>query len=216
MSMNVAAVAAAKGLTEMAACRRLRRMAAKVPADQAIVELGAYMGRTTAWLALGASEGNGAKVWSIDPWDLGADHDTSTIPVRFEGGYASGRYASDDTYRAFWEHMHATGAAGRVVAVKGHGATSGAHWIGPPVGLLWHDAIHTADAVEADLRAWLPHMADHAVIVCHDAGQPAFGVIEGAGRALADDPRWDWEGRVLHRWKKRPDRRGTLTIRSAP
>src|SRR5690606_15270126 len=72
--LNVHAITDQKiavGLVENPCCFRLREYAAKVPADQAIVELGAFKGRTTGWLALGASEGNGAVVHSVDPWDEG-------------------------------------------------------------------------------------------------------------------------------------------------
>src|SRR5690606_41792884 len=58
------------GLVELAVCQRLRALAAQVPADAAIVGLGAYQGRATGWLLLGASEGQGAHVPTVDPRTL--------------------------------------------------------------------------------------------------------------------------------------------------
>lgn len=199
--MNEAAVLAGKGLTERAACRRLRLLARRVPADQCIVELGAYKGRTTAWLALGASEGLGARVVSVDPW---GQVDVPGYDSKWEGGYATGAYS--EARAEFDEHMRATGAA--VTVLQGTAEAIGRQWFGDQVGLLWHDAQHTAEAVQADLEAWLPHMAEHSTIVCHDACQAAFGVRQGAARALGTG----WGVGVVHRWKKKPDRRGTITF----
>ena len=58
-----------RGQVELAACQLLRDLAARVPADQAIVELGAFAGRSTGWLLLGAQDGHGAHVTTVDPWE---------------------------------------------------------------------------------------------------------------------------------------------------
>lgn len=191
------------GLTELAACQRLRSLAAAVPADQAIVELGAYAGRTTGWLLLGAQDGYSAPVVSVDPWGERTD------------GYDrySGRYIEAERLHA--EHMTRIGATPEQhTAVRGRAVDVGTGWVSPPVGLLWHDAEHSADAVEADLRAWLPHLSPTAVVVLHDAANPRCGVVEGAGRVL-DTPGWDWPGELL-RWQRKPDKRGALIVRRVP
>src|SRR5690606_14324104 len=59
------------GYTTDGGCDRLAQLAAEIPADQAIVELGVYLGRSLAALATGAQQGHGAHVWGVDPWDLG-------------------------------------------------------------------------------------------------------------------------------------------------
>lgn len=48
----------------------LRELAMGVPADQAIVEIGTYRGKSACYLADGAAAGNGAHVWTVDPHDL--------------------------------------------------------------------------------------------------------------------------------------------------
>src|SRR6185312_306811 len=48
----------------------LADFAAGVPADQEIVELGVFQGRTALIMAWGASQGNGAHVTAVDAWDL--------------------------------------------------------------------------------------------------------------------------------------------------
>ena len=114
---------------------------------------------------------------------------------------------------AYLAHLTEAGVADLVTPVQGYGAEIAALYEGPPVGLLWHDAEHTVEAVAKDLRAWLPHMADGSVIVLHDAGNPNFGVADGAKRVLAHRKGWDWAGRELQLWPKQPDRRGILIVR---
>ena len=57
-------------LTPLATLEPLYDLAAMVPADEAIVELGTYRGASACWLAAGAQSGLGAHVWTIDPHDL--------------------------------------------------------------------------------------------------------------------------------------------------
>jgi hypothetical protein len=193
----------APGLVERAACARLRALAAAVPAGEAIVELGAYRGRATGWLLLGAQEGHGAHVTSVDPWEQRAGQD-------YEG-----RIAGVESARpGFEEYTRRIGATGERLTVRqGYAADVGRSWSGPPVGLLWHDAGHGAEEVAADLAVWLPHMAPGAVVALHDAGNPLWGVTEGARRVLVDAPGWDWGGRELTLWARRPERRGLLLVR---
>jgi len=204
----------AKGAVERAVCRRLRVLAQAVAADHRIVELGAFKGRTTGWLALGAEEGNGAVVTTVDPWEL---RPLSSWPDGYFDLKVIGEYGQRATYDAFREHMTRCGidakgrGAAQVEIRKGYAATVGERW-SSPIGLLWHDAEHTAEAVAADLEVWAPHVVPGGWVVLHDAGNPNFGVVEGAAKVL-DNMHWNWRGRRLLRWKKRPDRRGALFVR---
>jgi hypothetical protein len=200
----------AVGAVENPACWRLREFAKAVPADLAIVELGAYRGRTAGWLALGASEGAGARVYSVDPWD---DKPADSWPEGYADRRVKDEYGSTDTRLAYLAHLDECGISELVTPIQGFGHEIGKTWDGPKVGLLWHDAEHHAEAVTRDLRAWLPHMADDSVIVLHDAGDPRFGVNQGAKAALSRLKAWDWAGRELQLWPKQPDKRGILIVR---
>lgn len=201
------------GLVELAVCQRLRALAAQVPADEAIVELGAYQGRATGWLLLGASEGQGAHVTTVDPWTLYKPRQDTPEEL-------SVLYGRAETYAVFKQHMDAIGATpDRLTVKRGYAHTIGRKWVGGPVGLLWHDAEHSADAVARDLEAWLPHLSEGAVVVLHDAGNPEYGVVEGALRVLGDGWQFEDEDGRLHdepqviRWRKNPQRRGMLVAR---
>lgn len=210
--LNIEAITSqrvALGLVENPCCWTLRERAAKVPSDQAIVELGAFKGRSTGWLALGASEGNGARVHSVDPWDDGS------IPAGYRDHAPSvAEYTLSETRKAYEAHLDETGIRPLVEVHQTTAVEAAAAWDGPKVGLLWHDALHRAQDVRDDVRAWLPHMADTAVIVLHDVGDPRLGVEAGAKTALARRKSWDWEGREIHLWAKQPTRRGFMIVRT--
>jgi hypothetical protein len=199
----------AVGAVENPACWRLREYAALVPADQVIVEIGAFKGRTAGWLALGASEGSGAHVYSVDPWD-------QRLPDSWPEGYADRRitdqYGTSEAREFYLRHLDECRIADRVTPIQGFGVEVGKGWDGPKVGLLYHDAEHTKEAVAADLRAWLPHMADRSTVVLHDVGDPNFGVEAGAQAALARRKGWDWQGREIQLWPKQPTKRGILIV----
>lgn len=203
------------GSVELAACRRLRALAARVPADQAIVELGVYQGRATGWLLLGAQEGHGAHVTAVDPWGMRRD------------GYSpdSGHYTHPATYQAFRTHMGRIGVdTGTLTTKRGYARSVATKWRGPQVGLLVHDAEHTAGAVEADLAAWAGHLAEDAAVVVHGASSP--DVRAGVAAALGTEYRqgwrylgpdgWSHHEPVLIPWVRRPGRRGLVVAHRDP
>jgi hypothetical protein len=49
------------------------------------------------------------------------------------------------------------------------GAEAGNAWRDESVGLLFVDGAHDYQAVDADLRAWLPHLSSNATVLMHDA-----------------------------------------------
>ena len=208
MKVNMDAVKVGRGVVERAACRRLRVLAGRVPVREAIVELGAYCGRSTGWLVAGSK---GAHVWSVDPWET---LDTDAVSERYaavEPKYRNGDYlTAGDVWRA---HMVKCQVTPRMVtAVRSTALEAAERWSGPLVGLLFHDAQHTAEAVAADLEAWLPHMAERATVALHDIGQKAYGVEDGAGPVLTAAG-FDWANRERLLWKKDPTRRGLAVVR---
>lgn len=190
----------AVGLVENPCCWALEALAAHVPADQAIVEIGAFKGRSTGWLALGAQKGNGARVVSIDP------HDDGELPRGYPATPTTPTYTEPTTREAYLAHLERTGVAPFVDYMQATAVDAAKAYTGPKVGLIWHDGIHTATQVAADLRAWIKHAADDAVIVLHDTDDARYGVAQGAERALtgskAARDAWAWESRIIHPWPK--------------
>lgn len=140
-------------------------LASDVPADQAIVEVGSYLGRSTCFLASGAREGLGARVWAVDPWDLPGNRDAKRHP-----------FTAVSTRESFHAHLEACGVADQVTPVQAFSVPAAAEWDGPPIGLLFIDAVHTYEAVSADFAAWRPHVIDGGVVAFDDANTSRFGV----------------------------------------
>lgn len=212
---NIDVIRRQSGWLEPDACQRLRSLTADVPADEAIVEIGAYRGKSTGWLALGSSEGYGAPVFSIDTWDT---RGLETWPEDHPG-YID-KYADPQVRADYDAHLEAAGITDIVSPICGWSTDVAKTWKKderPKVGLLWHDASHLHNEVVADLKAWLPLMASDAVVVLHDAGNPTCGVYSAAEEVFANRRKFDWAGRELAPWIHNGTdtlKRGTLTVRT--
>lgn len=57
-----------EGWLSVAEGQRLAYLASMVPTSLAIVELGSWKGKSTAWLASGSKLGHGAQVYAADHW----------------------------------------------------------------------------------------------------------------------------------------------------
>jgi hypothetical protein len=99
--------------------------------------------------------------------------------------------------------------------VQATATAAASRWAGPPVGLLFHDAEHSAKAVARDIYLGKGLVAPGGVVVLHDAGNPQMGVVEGAKQVL-DNQAWAWKTRQLFRWGRAPLRRGVLIVRKRP
>lgn len=215
MSLNLDAIRKQPGWLEPEACQLLRQLASEVPADQVVVEIGAYRGKSTGWLALGSSEGNQAPVVSVDTWDTrGIDTWPQDHP-----GYVD-KYPDPQVRADYDTHLQRAGITELVEAICGWSTDVAKAWKKderPKVGLLFHDGSHYHDDVLADLKAWIPLMASNAVVVLHDATNPTCGVYTAAEEAFKTRRKFDWAGRTITPWLvngKDTGRRGTLVIRS--
>jgi hypothetical protein len=134
----------------------LRGLAAEVPADQAIVEIGSYKGMSTAHLATGSKEGHGAPVFAVDPWDL---------PGNVYGKHGYSAPIVREEFEAQLRHLRLWS---RVTPVQGFSTVIARGWDGPPVGLLFIDGDHEERAVRSDVEAWTPHLAPQHVLAFDD------------------------------------------------
>jgi len=134
----------------------LRRLAAAVPAGRAIVEIGSFKGKSTAFLADGARAGGGARVFAVDPWDLPGNP------------YGKHGFSAPAVREAFESQLKACRLWGRVTPVRAFSVDAAAAYDGPPIGLLYIDGDHEEVAVRADVAAWSPHLAPDHVLVFDD------------------------------------------------
>ena len=158
----------------------LADLAVQVPADQEIVEIGVFHGRTALQLAWGARQGSGAHVTGIDPWDL--------------QGNTYGPPFTDASPRR-WAHHHVKtlGYGKDITLVQGFSHEVAAKWVDDagehpkPVGLLFVDGDHSKEGARRDIEAWAPHLADGARIAVDDYGHPDWpGVKEAVDEMVAE------------------------------
>lgn len=152
-------LAALEGLISAEVGEALYELALAVPEGQNIVEIGAYKGKSTCYLAEGARDaGAGAQVHSVDLWDT--------------AGNPSGRhgYAEPGVIDAWRAQVASQKLTGRVTAHKASGVNYAAIYHGKPVGLLYIDGSHEYEDVRADFEAWAGHLAPGAVVAFDDYG----------------------------------------------
>lgn len=161
-----------EGLITPGIGRVLYDYAVQVEGSQAIVEIGSYKGKSTAFLAAGARSGQGPTVYAVDPWD-----------AQSPPGRDYYRYSQPATRRKFHEQLAAVGLTDQVTTLQGFSTQVAAGYDGAPIGLLYIDGDHTADAVENDFRAWQHHLDVGATVIFDDYGTPKNpGVAEAVGR----------------------------------
>ncbi|HEX4147351.1 MAG TPA: class I SAM-dependent methyltransferase [Pirellulales bacterium] len=147
------------GMSATQECLLLAFLAAKSPSGGAIVEIGAWQGKSTAWLAEGARRRSDRPlIVSIDPHERGS----------WEGFV--------DTIQRFDLQGH---------KLKVHRTSS--HAIGEswdrPISLLWVDGCREYDAVRQDIDDFVPHLMRGGWAVFDDA---AGGAYPGVERAIAE------------------------------
>lgn len=126
-----------------------------VPADQAIVELGSYHGKSTAYLAAGTRDGYGASpVLAVDAWNNKVN------------GWS--KYHEPPQLIKFYQALKSVGLDEYVTACRGLSARTAARYRNKPIGLLYVDADHSEQAVLADVKAWYPHLARGALVIFDD------------------------------------------------
>jgi cephalosporin hydroxylase len=178
---TLARLAALEGLIPEAVGVRLSELAAQVPGDQAIVEIGSYKGKSTCYLAAGSEAGGSAPVFAVDPWDT--------------AGNPGGRFGFNQpsTFDAFTRQVTLVGFHLAITPVKGFSRDVAKRWNRRPIGLLYIDGSHTEADVRADLSAWSPFLAAGAVVAFDD-----YRTERNPGVAKVVDPlraagHWRWE-----------------------
>lgn len=152
----------------------LYNLAAAVPSDGVIVEIGSYQGKSTVCLGLGAKE-VGARVYAIDPHDDVQENESTH--------YGMENHAA--LLRNLLEYEIAETV--RVVAMPSELIIEG--W-GNSIDLLWIDGSHEYSDVNYDLFAWEWYLTDHGKIAIHDSSGHFPGVTQALERFLSENLLW--------------------------
>jgi len=142
----------------------LYALASDTPTTAAIVELGAWQGKSTIMLAAGSRAGQRAPVFSVDYF--------STIPDT-DYVYANHFRECKDYLGVFQQNLTAAGLSEAVTPIRSKTSEAGRCWNGPQIGLLFIDADHRYQSVRDDFLAWASHCTGRASVAFHDYGSIA-------------------------------------------
>lgn len=154
------------------------RLAATWPVRGDTVELGAWVGLTTSYLATAAALHGNEHVYAVD-----------TFEGTREGGavYPSIARFGGNTLEAFGAQVARAASTGRVTPLIGRTTEVASRYPGRAIRFLLVDADHSYAGVRADYAAWLPHMAPGGLMVFHD--YLMGGVAQFVDVDLAQDAR---------------------------
>jgi MMP 1-O-methyltransferase len=154
----------------------LRALAARAARSSLgpLVEIGAYLGRSTLYLAAGIADAAVvARLWSVDHHSGSEEmqrgwpaHDPSLVDP------ATGAMESLPRWR---RAVTGAGATDLVVGVIGDSAAVAADW-STPLSLVFIDGGHAPEVCRADYLGWAPRLAPGGLLVFHDVfADPADG-----------------------------------------
>jgi len=154
-----------------------------VPGDY-IIELGAFMGRSSAALAYGLTTDSvpaaGRLVVSIDTWAGTKDSSDTELhsAIMREHGVT-------DLLDLHFDNMAARNLAHVTRRLRGTTVPYGIEWAGEwavTAGLVFIDADHRYESVKQDFDAWSPLVRSGGYVALHDAFAP------GPARVIAEMP----------------------------
>lgn len=119
-------------LIEQTAMDTLAGIAAQVPADQTVVEVGTYQGANLGNMAQATMRGHGAHCFGIDPYGNG--------DIYRGRPHMRQRYTTRD-YRIALDHLHTLGVSHRTTILIGTSTSVANDWT-KPIGLLVIDGEH--------------------------------------------------------------------------
>jgi predicted O-methyltransferase YrrM len=153
----------------------LNWLAERAASRSRIVEVGSYLGRSTAAL----SDNTSGVVFAVDVWDDEAENRTEVVQARYphDGGQAQG----GDTFAAFCKNKggNVTPLQMTSLAAANMFAEQGAKF-----DMIFIDASHDYESVKDDIIAWSPLLVEGGLLCGHDYGR--YGVTKAVDELVTD------------------------------
>jgi predicted O-methyltransferase YrrM len=122
-----------------------------------------------------------AHVFGVDPWGLPGQTAYRGRPRK------QAKFVQDTNYQVAMGAIRRAGLQDRATLVRGFSTDVAAKWADPrPIGLLYIDGDHRADAAYGDLIAWRPFLAPEAVVAWDDYWPAHPGVVEAVDQLVAE------------------------------
>jgi predicted O-methyltransferase YrrM len=184
-----AAFASIEGFLDPREGYLLYRLAAQGPGLGAIVEIGSYCGRSTAFLAAGSKSVHREQVIAIDHFRGSPEHQAG---ARF----ASAALARDGTtFERFRDNLERVQLFDQVQPIQAASLETASRW-SAPVRLLFIDGEHAYESVRGDFSAWTPFVVSGGLVALHDVGE-APGVTKLFEEVTAPQAGYQLVGGIL-------------------
>ena len=129
----------------------------------AVVEVGSYLGRSTAFLAAGSRTAGREQVVAVDHFRGSPEHQAGQA-------FASPVLAREgSTFARFQENLRRLDLADHVTPVVASSAEAAGRWAGP-IRLLFIDGDHSYEESGRDFALWSPFVVPHGLVCFHDIG----------------------------------------------
>jgi predicted O-methyltransferase YrrM len=141
----------------------LHVLAAEGPGVGEIVEIGSYLGRSTAYLASGSKSAKREKVTAVDHFRGSSEHQA--------GQEKESRVLQEEgtTFPRFQSNMQRLGLGIQVTPLVASSEEAVRDW-GKPIRLLFIDADHSYEASRQDFEWWSPFVVPGGMVCFHDIG----------------------------------------------
>ena len=138
-------------------------LAAEGPGVGAIVEIGSYLGRSTAILASGSKGAGREGITAVDHF--------RGSPENQAGQVAESRVLKEEgtTFHRFKDNLQRLGLADHVTPVVAS-SEEAAHGWSNPIRLLFIDGEHSYEASRRDFELWSPFVVHGGLVCFHDIG----------------------------------------------
>ena len=154
------AFAAIEGFLDPIEGYALLQLASFGPGVGAIVEIGSYAGKSTAYLAQGAKRARREKVVAIDHFQGSPEHQPG-------GAFATDLVGRGDLYAAFGRNLEQAGVRDWVHPLRASSLEAVAGWT-HPIRLLFIDGDHAYEPSRRDFESWSPHVVPDGLVAFHD------------------------------------------------
>ncbi|MFB3918533.1 hypothetical protein BU251_03350 [Candidatus Velamenicoccus archaeovorus] len=156
-----------EGLFGLNEGRLVYKIARSLKDHAVVVEIGAYKGKSTSFIAEGLN-GKNSKIYSIDTWFN-------------DGGM---RQTRADTFPEFLNNTASW--RGKIIPLRGFSSEIRRSWLSEKkIDFLWIDGDHSYTGIKKDIEDWLPLVKKNCFVCFHDYRDEA-GVKKAVDEKILD------------------------------
>lgn len=145
--------------------------------DGIFVEVGAWFGRSTAYLAQTIIDSRKSiNFYVVDTW-RGSVNERGLLQTAAEYG--------GSVYQKFLENMEAAGVLGVITPMEMLSVDAAAEFEDNSISMVFLDAEHTYEAVRTDILAWQPKVRPGGILAGHDYSLAWPGVKQAVDELLS-------------------------------